>query len=67
MEPHSGDHAVSQLCFRTPIAPSHVHLPLLLLPLLADNDRASAGAAHHHHRGKEQPQSKTVGAGDGTP
>ena len=37
MEPHSGDHAVSQLCFRTPIAPSHVHLPLLLLPLLADN------------------------------
>ena len=37
MEPHSGDHAVSQLCFRTPIAPSHVHIPLLLLPLLADN------------------------------
>ena len=28
---------------------------------------AAAGAAHHHHRGKEQPQSKTVGAGDGTP
>ena len=28
---------------------------------------AAAGAAHHHHRGKEQPQSKTVGAGDGAP
>ena len=27
----------------------------------------AAGAAHHHHRGKEQPQSKTVGAGYGAP